>query len=43
MVSNIGIAMIAIVKTRNKFGESPGVPVSAAMRPSGGVGAIAAA
>jgi len=43
IVSRTGIAMIASVKSRKRFGESPEAPESAAVRAPGGVGAIATA
>jgi hypothetical protein len=39
----MGIAMIASVKSRKRFGESPAAPVSTAVRAPCGVGSIASA
>jgi hypothetical protein len=43
IVSRMGIAMIATVNSKKRFGVSLGVPVSAAVRAPWGVGAIATA
>jgi hypothetical protein len=43
MVNRTGMAMIASVKSKKRFGESPEDPVSTAVRALCGVGAIAIA
>jgi hypothetical protein len=43
IVNSTGIAMIASVKSKKRFGESPEDPVSTAVRAPCGVGAIATA